>query len=219
MYDRLELLVREEPVEHGRARGLGVGHAAGNARAQYPPAGRGHTERICDGTRRLDGERRAAHHGGVELHGDGDHAALRCGEVGVEGEPAHHGAAVDEADVVGARSVVEGELEALLAQEHLVLVDEVDGRGHHVEVLRCRIGDLLHGRAAVEQLDRRASLGGGAVVEAEEVGGGRLRVEVDEQGPKAPGGEDGRQVDGGRRLADAALVVGNGYRAHGSRPL
>lgn len=50
-------------------------------------------------------------------------------------------------------------------------------------------------------------------------GGRRLRVEVDEQGPKAPGGEDGCQVHGGRRLADAALVVGNSYRAHGSRPL
>ena len=106
-------------------------------------------------------------------------------EVGVEGEPAHHGAAVDEADVVGARGVVEGELEALLAQEHLVLVDEVDGRGHHVEALPGGVSDLFHGRAAVEQLDRGAALGGGAVVEAEEVGGRRLRVEVDEQGPKA----------------------------------
>ena len=50
-----------------------------------------------------------------------------------------HGAAVDEADVVGARGVVEGELEALLAQEHLVLVDEVDGRGHHVMCLSQRL--------------------------------------------------------------------------------
>ena len=156
--DRLELLVREEPVEHGRARGLGVGHAAGHAGAENLPAGRGHAERVRDGARRLHGERRAAHHGGVELHGDGDHAALRCGEVGVEGEPAHHGAAVDEADVVGGRGVVECELEALLAQEHLVLVDEVDGRGHHVEVLPGGVGDLLHGRAAVEQLDRGAAL-------------------------------------------------------------
>ena len=103
--------------------------------------------------------------------------------------------------------------------EHHILPGEVDGRGHHVEVLRRRVGDLLHGRAAVEQLDRGAPLGGGPVVEADEVGGRRLRVEVDEQGLKAPGGEDGRQVHGGRRLADAALVVGNGYRAHGSRPL
>ena len=94
-----------------------------------------------------------------------------------------------------------------------------DGRGHHVEVLPGGVRDLLHGRAAVEQLDRGAPLGGGLVVEAEEVGGRRLRVEVDEQGPKAPGGEDRRQVHGGRRLADAALVVGNGNRAHGSRPL
>ena len=61
-----------------------------------------------------------------------------------------------------------------------------------------------------EQLDRGAPPGGGLVVESEEVGAGRLRVEVDEQGPKASGGEDGRQVHGGRRLAVAALVVGNG---------
>ena len=217
--DGLELLAREEPVEHGRARGLCVGHSAGHAGAQYLPSGSGHAQGVRDGARGLHGERRAAHHGGVELHGDDDHAALRGGEVGVEGEPAHHGAAVDEAGVVGARGVVEGELEALLAQEHLVLVDEVDGRGNHVEVLPGGVGDLLHGRGAVEQLDRGAALGGGPVVEAEEVGGRRLRVEVDEQGPKAPGGEDRRQVHGGRRLADAALVVGNGYRAHWSRPL
>ena len=84
---------------------------------------------------------------------------------------------------------------------------------------RARRAGRGRGRAAVEQLDRGAPLGGGPVVEAEEVGGRRLRVEDDEQGLKAPGGEDGRQVHGGRRLADAALVVGNGYCAHGSRPL
>ena len=80
--NRLELLAREEPVEHGRARGLGVGHAAGHAGAQYLPAGRGHAQRVGDGARRLHGERRAAHHGGVELHGDDDHAALRGNYAG-----------------------------------------------------------------------------------------------------------------------------------------
>ena len=130
-----------------------------------------------------------------------------------------HGATVDQADVVGARGVVGGELEALLAQEYLVLGDEVDDRGRHVEVLPSGVGDFLHEGAAVGQLNRGAPLGGDPVIEAEEVGGRRLRVEVDGQGPKAPGGEDGRQFHGGRRLADAALVVGNGYRAHGSRPL
>ena len=78
--DYLELLVRDELT-----RGLGVGHAAEHAGAQYPPAGHGHAQRDGDGARRFNGERRSAHHGGVELHGDDDHAALRNGEIGVGG--------------------------------------------------------------------------------------------------------------------------------------
>ena len=93
--------------------------------------------------------------------------------------------------------------------EHHILPGEVDGRGHHVEVLRRRVGDLLHGRAAVEQLDRCAPLGGSPVVEAEEVGCRRLRVEVDEQGPEAPGGEDG----GGLPSRGASVRNGTAFPA------
>ena len=78
--DYIELLVRDELT-----RGLGVGHAAEHAGAQYPPEGHGHAQRGGDGARRVNGERRSAHHGGVALHGDDDHAALRNGEIGVGG--------------------------------------------------------------------------------------------------------------------------------------
>lgn len=78
--DYLELLVRDELT-----RGLGVVHAAEHAGAQYPPAEHGHAQRDGDGARRFNSERRSAHHGGVELHGDDDHAALRNGEIGVGG--------------------------------------------------------------------------------------------------------------------------------------
>ena len=146
----------------------------------------------------------------------------RAAQVAAEGAPTYAKLSLEELsglpEYATIKEIVSDRLRAA-SVEHHILPGEVDGRGHHVEVLRRHVGDLLHGGAAVEQLDRGAALGGGPVVEAEEVGGRRLRVEVDEQGPKAPGGEDRRQVHGGRRLADAALVVGNGYRAHGSRPL
>jgi hypothetical protein len=46
-----------------------------------------------------------------------------------------------------------------------------------------------------------------------DAGAGRrvaLRIEVDHQDTRLPGGERGGQIDRRRRLADAAFLVGNG---------
>ena len=119
-------------------------------------------------------------------------AGGRAARVAAEGAPTYFKLSLEELsglpEYATIKEIVSDRLRAA-SVEHHILPGEVNGRGHHVEVLRRRVGDLLHGRAAVEQLDRGAPLGGGPVVEAEEVGGRRLRVEVDEQGPKAPGGE------------------------------
>ena len=40
-----------------------------------------------------------------------------------------------------------------------------------------------------------------------------LRIEIDDQDILADGGERGAEIDGGRRLADAALLVGDGEDA------
>ena len=58
-------------------------------------------------------------------------------------------------------------------------------------------------RDAVEQVVRR----GAVRAHAEPGGRVRLRVEIDEQHALARLGEAGADVDGGRRLPDAALLV------------
>ena len=133
-----ELVVGEVGVQHLGPGRLRVGHEPGHAGAQDAPCGRGHAQRVGDGLDGADREGGAAHDGGVELHRHDHHAVARSGQVGVEGEALHRGAAVDDADVVVARAVVEREAQALLAQQQLVLVDELDGRGHDGESRRPR---------------------------------------------------------------------------------
>ena len=208
VYDGGELVVGEVGVQHAGSRGLRVGHEAGHARAQDPPFGRGHAQRVGDGVDGADGERGAAHDGGVELHRHDDHPVSRCGQVGVEREALHGGAAVDDAHVVVVRAVVERETQALLAQQQLVLVDELNGRGHDGESVGLSLeSHVADGSSLVEQLDRAAPLAGCPVVEPEEVRGGRLRVQVYQERPQAPPGVDGGEVDRSGGLADPALVV------------
>ena len=78
------------------------------------------------------------------------------------------------------------------------------GLGRGLEVLEPRLdGDLVE-RRAVEEVVRGGALG--ALAEP----GGRvgLRVEIDDERAGARLGEAGGEVHGGRRLADAALLVG-----------
>ena len=113
--DGLELVVGEVGVEHLRAGGLGVRHEPWNAGAQDLPFWRGHAQGVGDGLYGVDRERGAAHDGGVELHRHDDHSVSRCGEIGAESEAFHGGAAIQYADVVEPRAVVERESQPLLA--------------------------------------------------------------------------------------------------------
>ena len=219
VYDGGELPVGEVLVEHRGARRLGVGHEPGNAGPQYPPLGRGDAQRVRDG---LDGAHReggAAHDGGVELHRNDHHAVASGGEVRVEGEALHGRAAVDDADVVVLRAVVQREAQALLAQKQLVLVDELYRGGHDGEVLRPRLESrALDGLVSVEKPHGSAALPRSALVEPEEIGRRRLRVQVDQQGPQPPSGVYGREVDRRGGLADPALVVRYRDGAHAHQP-
>lgn len=174
----------------------------------------GHTQRVGDGARSVHRESGAAHDRAVQLHGDDYHAAAGRRKVGVEGEPLHYGTAVDDAGVEVAGGVVEHEPQALLAQKQLVLVDEADDRGDDGKAVDAGLESHVgNGRVPVEQLNRRPLLCLDPLVQAEEVGGGCLRVQVCEQHPLPSLGVDGRQVHGGRGLAHAALVV-----AYSERP-
>ena len=65
--------------------------------------------------------------------------------------------------------------------------------------------DVVHGRLAVRGADT-------------ETGGGvSLRVEIDHQHFFADGGEGGAEVDRGRRLTDAAFLIGDGEDARADR--
>ena len=131
MYDGLELGLREEVVQHLRAGGLGVGHAAWDAGPEDAVLRRRHPKRLRNRLGRPYREGGAAHDSGVKLHGNHHQAIVGSGEVGIEGEALHDRGAVDEADVVVLGGVVQGELEPLLAQEQLVLVHQLDGGGDH----------------------------------------------------------------------------------------
>ena len=89
----------------------------------------------------------------------------------------------------------------------------MDGRGrelglrrHEVEVReRARDRELAQ-RDPVEQVERRVAVRAASETRRRV----RLRVEIDEQAPLARLREARGEVDGGRRLADAALLVRNG---------
>src|SRR5262249_55443355 len=75
---------------------------------------------------------------------------------------------------------------------------------HQVEACEARRLREPRERNPVEQVERRA-----AVCALAQPGGGvRLRIEVDHERALAGLGETGSEVDRGRRLADAALLVG-----------
>lgn len=79
--------------------------------------------------------------------------------------------------------------------------------------------DLGHGPVLVEQTDAAGAVRLGLCVGSEEVGGGGLRVQVDEQDALSLPGIDRCQVDGSGGLAHAALVVVDRERTHSGSPL
>ena len=133
------------------------------------------------------------------------------------GEPVHREQAerrraVDEHDVVLGADEVERPLELELAAERGHELDlgagEVDGRGEHEEVLEARRLDAVERGHVVHEhvVDRALDVAG---VDAEPGRRVALRVEVDHQHPEPELGERRAEVDGGGRLADATLLVGD----------
>ena len=110
--------------------------------------------------------------------------------------------------------VVEGETQRLLGKEQLVLVDEVDGARDHAQVGDGGgVGHPHCRKALVEKADDVAG-GLGCFVEAEIIGGGSLRVEVDEERPQAAVRRERGQVDRGGRLARSPFQVADCDDSH-----
>ena len=89
---------------------------------------------------------------------------------------------------------------------------EVDGRGRNVQSGHCggEHGGTQAGLADQNVVGREPPAG---AVDAEAGGGIALGVEIDDQNPFADRGERGAEIDGGRGLADAPLLVGDGEHA------
>ena len=181
----LELVLGEVPVEHLGSYLVVDGLLPRDARAKDPPLRHGEAHGGRDGAHGVHGKGGAAHHGRVQLHGDDDEPVIcRC-DVGIEGEPLHDRRAVDDGDVEVARRILERELQGLLVEQKLVLVYEVDDGGDDVyAALFVREHGVRDCRLPVEKPDRPPARLLRLVVEPEEVGGGCLRVEVNEQHPR-----------------------------------
>ena len=178
-----ELLVGEEAVEDRLAHGLSVGHPAGHAGAQDSPTGHGQAQLGGHEPQRIHHRGRAAHDGGVKLHGDDDVASPASGHVGVEHQLLGAGGGVDDRDVVFVRRVVQRESQRLLGKQQLVLVDERQrGRDDAQVVGSDVVGHLAGGHALVEQPDDVGPVFR-LLVEAEVVRRRRLGVQVDQQRP------------------------------------
>ena len=155
---------------------------------------------------------------GEELALERDEHPVRC-RKGVDGQQAERGLAVDQDDVVLVADLAQHPGEDCftgdLVDEMHLRRREVDVRRDDVEVRIVRVDDgldrVLHGPEK-QVVDRRD-----VVRLHSEPGGERtLRIEVDHQYTPAEFGQCCPQVDGGRRLADAALLVAEGDDACGS---
>ncbi len=139
------------------------------------------------------------------------HHAMGAGQA-VEGEQAEAGRAVDEDEVVGFVDRGEGAAKAPVAaldadQLHLRAGELAVGADNVVAALRARPLRLVD-RGAFQQDVVDAGIEG-ALVDPRAHGGIALGIEVDHQHPASEPSQSGRQVDGGRGLADAALLVGD----------
>ena len=107
---------------------------------------------------------------------------------------------------------LEGVAQAVLAKleghQFDVGAEQVLVRGDHAEVLELGGERRLLGRDLAHD-DLVGAVAVGIAEEAEAAGGVGLRVAVDQQRAGAERGERCREVDGGRGLADSALLVGD----------
>lgn len=96
----------------------------------------------------------------------------------------------------------------ILSDFHLE-TEKIHRRRHDIE-----IGDSgFHRRIANQCIAHQHVIGGKLAILAIDTKAGTgiaLRIEIDDQDFFADCGKRGRQIDGRRRLADAALLVGNG---------
>ena len=141
-----------------------------------------------------------------------------CGRERVDREQAERRRAVDEDEVEALLEVAEvfiqRRTQAVLAGD---LRHELDLRAGEVDRAR-RAQQIRRLRADLHDV-RERELVDQHVVDARNVGGVRhsegrrgvsLRIQVDHEDPSAHGGQGCRDVDGRRRLADAALLVRDG---------
>jgi hypothetical protein len=137
-----------------------------------------------------------------------DDHPVRGGE-GVDADRAERGRAVEqghrEAFADGAEAFAQARLRALDPGQLHRGTGEVAAGRHQPEVVGARRPRRLGDRDVAGQ----AVVGGGVQVLSGADGGGRvsLRIEVDEERLIPVRGRAGGEVDGGRRLADAALLV------------
>ena len=149
----------------------------------------------------------------VVLALDRDQHLVRRAES-VHGQQAERRGTVDEDVVVVVHDGLDRSTEASLTAERR---DELDLRAREVEAGRCD-EQALHVRGLDAVLERHVLhqdvVHRGletAVLDPETRRGIALGVEVDDQDPLAELGETGTDVDRRRRLADAALLVGDGH--------
>ena len=137
-----------------------------------------------------------------------------CGDQSIEGEEVERGRAVEDDEWVfgadGLKGVAEAELAALGGDQLEVGADHVAGAGDETEVGNFGGECGLVGGRLIEEnvVDGQPGLivGRGAA-KAHAAGGVGLGVAVDEEGGDAFEGEGGREVDGGGRFADSALLI------------
>ncbi len=89
---------------------------------------------------------------------------------------------------------------------------QIDGRGRNVEP-RDRGGEHRGAQPGVADEDVIGREPPAGAIDAEAGRGIALGIEVDDQHPLADRGERGAEIDGGRGLADAALLIGDGKDA------
>ncbi len=121
---------------------------------------------------------------------------------------------VDDDIVVFVADILENGLEFALASEGLDQLDfgtdQVRGRRQNMQVFEVGFHQYLVGRGLTEQgmVDRDLQ---GLLVQTDAAAGVALRIHVHQQRPLFGDRQGSGEIDGGRRLADSALLIGDGH--------